>query len=116
MIAPVAFEPLVATEPDQPPEVEQAVALVAAQVNVELSPFATPAGLALSEMLGKAAETETIADCDAEPPAPVQVSVNCVVAVSAAVALEPLVASLPDQPPEAMQLCAFFALQFRVTE
>ena len=48
----------------------------------------------------------TVADCDAEPPAPVQVSVNFVVAVRAGVVLEPAVASEPLQPPEAVQAVA----------
>lgn len=37
------------------------------------------------------------------PPAPVHASVYAVVAVRAAVPLEPLVASLPFQPPDAVQ-------------
>ena len=52
------------------------------------------------------AETVTVADCDAEPPVPVQVSVNFVVAVRAGVACEPAVASEPLQPPEAVQAVA----------
>ena len=52
VIAPVAFEPLVGTEPDQAPDAAQAVALVADQITVELSPFATLVGLALKATLG----------------------------------------------------------------
>jgi hypothetical protein len=52
-------------------------------------------------------ETVTVADCEAEPPAPVQVRVNFVVAVRAAVVCEPAVASAPLQPPEAVQAVAF---------
>jgi len=37
------------------------------------------------------------------PPAPVQVTVNVVAALSAPVDLEPLVASVPDHAPEAVQ-------------
>jgi hypothetical protein len=81
----------------------QAVALVETQVNVELPPLATLVGLALKETLGEGAETVTVADCAAEPPVPVQVRVNFVVADRAGVALEPLSASLPLQPPEAEQ-------------
>jgi hypothetical protein len=51
------------------------VALLEDQVNVELAPLATLAGLALRDTLGAAAVSVTVADCDAEPPAPVQVSV-----------------------------------------
>jgi hypothetical protein len=54
-----------------------------------------------------AAATETVADCAAEPPEPVQVNVYFVVAVSAPVFCEPLVASEPLQPPEAVQDVAF---------
>ena len=50
--------------------------------------------------------TETTALCDAEPPAPLQVSVYLVEAVSAVVFCEPLVGSVPFQPPEAVQLVA----------
>jgi hypothetical protein len=51
---------------------------------------------------GGVAETVTVADCDAEPPVPVQVSVNFVVAARAEVVCEPPVGSDPLQPPEAM--------------
>jgi hypothetical protein len=61
--------------PLHPPEAVQLVALVEDQVSVELPPLETPVGLALSETLGGEAETVTLADCDAEPPAPLQVSV-----------------------------------------
>jgi hypothetical protein len=50
-----------------------------------------------------AAATVTVADCVAEPPAPVHASVYLVVVVSAAVFCEPLVASEPLQPPDAAQ-------------
>ena len=83
--APVAFVPLVATAPVQPPEAVQEVALVETQVRVEPAPLATLVGLALSVTLGGVAETVTVADCDAEPPVPVQVRVNFVVAVRAEV-------------------------------
>jgi hypothetical protein len=106
VIAPVAFEPAVATEPVQPSDAVQAVALVDDQVNVELSPFATLVGLALKETLGALAETVTVAVCDAAPPAPVHVSVNFVVAERVEVAVEPLGAWLPLQPPDAMQAAA----------
>jgi hypothetical protein len=81
----------------------QAVALVEDHVNVELPPLATRVGPAFKATLGGVADTETVTDCDADPPAPVQVSVYFVVAVRADVVLEPLVASLPPQPPEAAQ-------------
>ena len=61
--------------PAQPPEAVHAVALVELQLNVALPPAATAAGLTLSVTVGALADTVTVADCDAEPPAPVQVSV-----------------------------------------
>ena len=84
------------------------------QVNVELPPLATLVGLALKETLGAAAETVTVADCAAEPPAPVQVRVNFVLADRADVALEPLIGSLPLQPPEAEQDVAWVEVQVKV--
>jgi hypothetical protein len=101
VIAPVAFEPLVAIAPVQAPEAAHAVALVEVQANVELPPLGTLIGLALMETLGGVADVVTVADWDAEPPAPVHVSVNLVVVVRAAVAFEPLVATGPDHPPDA---------------
>jgi hypothetical protein len=112
--APVAFEPAVASVPDQPPEAVQAVALVDDQVRVELPPLATLAGLALIETLGAGAETVTVTDCAAEPPVPVQVSVNFVVAVRAGVAPDPLIASPPLQPPDAVQAVALVEVQVKV--
>ena len=83
------------------------MALVDVQVRVDALPLATLAGLALNDTVGAGgAETVTVADCDAEPPVPVQVSVNFVVAVRAGVACEPAVASEPLQPPEAVQAVA----------
>ena len=93
--------------PVQPPDAVQAVALVADQVSVDVPPWATVVGLALKDTTGGAAETVTVTDCAAEPPAPVQVSVNFVVAVSVGVACVPLADSVPLQPFEAMQEVAF---------
>jgi hypothetical protein len=112
--APVEAEPLVPSEPDQPPEAVQDVALVEDQLRVELAPFAMLVGLALSDTLGAGADTVTVADCDAEPPAPVQVSVYLVVAVSAAVDIEPLTGSAPLHPPEAVQAVALVEVQLKV--
>ena len=55
--------------------------------------------------------TVTVALCVAGPPAPVQVSVNTVVAVKVGVFADPLVASAPLQPPEAAQEVAFVDTQ-----
>ena len=103
-----------AFEPDQPPEAVQAVALVEVQLKVELAPCAILVGFARSDTLGTGAETVTVADCEAEPPAPVQVSVYLVVAVSAAVANEPLTGSDPLHPPDAVQVVALVEDQLRV--
>jgi hypothetical protein len=88
--------------------------LVEDQLNVELPPLETLVGLALSETLGAAADTVTVADCVADPPAPVQVSMYLVVAFSAAVLFEPLIASDPLQPPEAVHAVALVADQLNI--
>lgn len=76
-------------------------------MRVDAPPLVTLVGLALNDTVGAGgAETVTVADCAAEPPAPVQVRVNFVVAVSAGVVCEPAVASVPLQPPEAVQAVA----------
>jgi hypothetical protein len=95
--------PFIGSVPFQAPEAVHAVALLEDQVRVALPPLAMLVGLALSDTLGGAAETVTVADCVAEPPAPVHVSVNFVAAVRADVDIEPLIARLPPQPPDAIQ-------------
>ena len=105
--APVDCDPLVARAPDQPPDAAQLVALVEDHDKVALDPLEMLVGLALSERVGAGADTEIVTDWAALPPAPVQVSVNWVAAVRFPVLCEPLVASLPLQPPEAAQELAF---------
>lgn len=73
--APVDWEPLIGTAPDQAPEALQEVALVEDQLKVALPPLVSELGLARKAIVGAAALTETVADCAAEPPGPVQVSV-----------------------------------------
>ena len=63
------------SEPLQPPDAAQEVALVEDQVKVEVAPLATVLGLALKVTVGAGEVTETVADCAALPPAPVQVRV-----------------------------------------
>lgn len=72
----MACEPLVVSLPDQAPEAVQEVALVADQVSVALPPSVTVLGLAVKLIVGAGAAgvTETVDDCVALPPAPVQVS------------------------------------------
>jgi hypothetical protein len=71
----VDFVPLVAWLPDHAPEAVQEVALVEDHVKVEPLPLVTLVGFALIDTLGGVADTVTVADCDAEPPEPVQVKV-----------------------------------------
>jgi hypothetical protein len=51
------------------------VAFVADQVNVEALPLVTELGLALRLIVGAGDFTDTVADCAALPPFPVQVKV-----------------------------------------
>jgi hypothetical protein len=73
--APVDWVPLTDFAPDHAPEAAHEVAFVADQVRVALLPLLMALGPTLSETAGAAALTETVADCAAVPPAPVQVSV-----------------------------------------
>jgi hypothetical protein len=61
--------------PDHAPEAVHDVALVADQVKVELLPLITELGFALRLIVGAGDFTDTVADCAALPPAPVQVKV-----------------------------------------
>ena len=71
---PVDCDPLAVLVPDQPPEAVHDVAWVADQLNVELAPLATVLGLAVNVMVGAGEVTETVVDCRALPPLPVQVN------------------------------------------
>ena len=75
MSAPVDCEPLTALAPDQAPEAVQEVALVDDQVRDAPLPLVIELGLALKLTVGAGAVTETVADCAALPPVPVQVRV-----------------------------------------
>jgi len=57
---------------------------------------------------------DTVTLFDAEPSEPLQVSVYVVAALSGSVASDPLVASDPDHPPEAMQDATSFDDQVNV--
>jgi hypothetical protein len=61
--------------PLQPPEALQEVAFVDDQLNIEALPLAIVLGLAAKLTVGAGEVTETVADCVALPPVPVQVSV-----------------------------------------
>jgi hypothetical protein len=73
--APVDCDPLKPLPPDHASEAVQEAALVADQANVELPPLATVLGLAVKLTVGAGCLTDTVADCDALPPVPVQVRV-----------------------------------------
>jgi hypothetical protein len=73
--APVDCVPVIALAPDQAPEATHEVAFVADHVNVALLPLLIALGPTLSATVGADALTETVADCAALPPLPVQVSV-----------------------------------------
>ena len=67
--------PLTAFVPLQAPEAVQEVALLEVHVKVEPLPLVTLVGFALIDTLGGVADTDTVVDCEAEPPGPVQVRV-----------------------------------------
>jgi hypothetical protein len=73
--APVDCEPLIALLPDQAPDAEHDVAFTADQVRVALLPLITELGLELRLTVGAGDFTDTVADCAALPPAPLQVKV-----------------------------------------
>ena len=75
MSVPVDCDPLVAKLPDQAPEAAHEVVLVDDQVRVAALPLVTVLGLALRVTVGGREVTETVADCAALPPVPVQVNV-----------------------------------------
>jgi hypothetical protein len=114
LTAPVDCEPLKALEPLQPPDAVQDVALLLDHVSDEAAPELTVLGAALSVTDGAVLDTVTVADCVAEPPAPVQVSSYSVVLVRVPVGQVPLVATLPCQPPDAVQAVASADVQVRV--
>jgi hypothetical protein len=73
--APLDDEPLTALLPDHPPEAVQVVAFVEVHERVDAAPLFTVLGLADKLTVGAGLLTETVVDCVALPPAPVQVSV-----------------------------------------
>ena len=88
----VVCEPLAGSVPLQPFEALQDVAFMDDQVNIEVAPLCTVVGLAPKLTTGAGAVTDTVADCPALPPAPVQVSVYVWFAVSAPVDCDPVTA------------------------
>jgi len=113
--APVLALPLVGSFPDQPADAVQLLALLDDQLSIADPPLLTVVGLALRPTVG-GAETLTVTDWLALPPRPLQASVKVVVALSAPVLALPLVGSLPDQPPEAVQLLALVEDQLSIAD
>jgi hypothetical protein len=98
--------PLVARDPDHPPEAVQAVASVVDQVRVVAAPLATLRGLAVRVTTGGAAACAiaTLADAAAVlPPTPLQLSVKLVPVVRPVTVSVPFGPRAPLQPPEAVQ-------------
>ena len=71
----MACEPAADLVPDQAPDAVHEVVFVADQVRVEPLPLATVLGLAAKVITGAGAVTDTVVDCEAPAPLPVQVSV-----------------------------------------
>ena len=114
VIDPVDRDPLIPLAPLHAPDAEHAVALLLDQVSVEALPEFTVLGLAWSVITGGAFVTVTVADCMAEPPAPVHVSSYSVVLVSVPVDQVPVSATGPCHPPDAVHAEAPRAFQVRV--
>jgi hypothetical protein len=112
--APVVALPCTASLPDHPPDAVQEDAFVADHVNVDALPLSMVLGLAVIVTVGAGVLTDTVADCEALPPVPVQVRTKFVVAVSVPVDCEPLTGFEPLQPPLARQDDALDADQVNV--
>ena len=104
--APVLCCPVVGFGPDQPLDAVQTLALAAFQASVADAPLDTVLGLADRLTLGVADFTETVADWEADPPGPVQVTVKVVLPFRAPDDWEPVMGLLPDHPPDATQAVA----------
>jgi hypothetical protein len=112
--APVDCEPFSDSLPLQPPEATHEVALVEVQVSVVPFPLETVLGPAARVTVGAGAVTETVADWLAVPPGPVQVSTKVLLVLRAPVPALPLIGSLPDHAPEAVQAVAWVVDQVRL--
>jgi hypothetical protein len=71
----VDWVPLTDFAPDHAPEAAQAVALLADQVSVALLPLVMALGPTLRLTVGAGDLMDTVVDCAAVPPAPVQLRV-----------------------------------------
>jgi hypothetical protein len=111
----VDCEPLSPLDPLQSPDAAQAVALLLDHVSVEEAPAFTLLGVALNVTIGDLLVTVMVTDCEADPPAPVQVTSYSVVLVSTGVCQIALVGTLPRQlPTVAKQAVALADVQVRV--
>jgi hypothetical protein len=111
----VDCEPLSPLPPLHAPDAVQDVALLLDQASVEALPGFTVLGVALKVTLGALLETVTVADCVAEPPAPVHVTSYSVVFVRVGVCQTALVGTSPRQlPTVATQAVALADDQVRV--
>jgi hypothetical protein len=110
----VDCDPLTGIAPLQLPLAMQEVAFVADQVSVELAPDVIALGPALKVTVGAGFITVTVAVWEPVPLGPAQVSVKDWSLVRLPVEAEPLVASAPFQPPDAVQEVAFVEDQVNV--
>ena len=109
-------DPARALFPDQLPEAVQLVTLVPVQLKVVVPFSLTELGLAEKESVGIGAVTVIPTDSVALPPAPVQVRLNVLSAISGPVDCEPVVGRLPDQSPEALQSLVLPLFQLKVVD
>lgn len=112
-IGPTESDPLVARDPLHPPLAVQFAAFTLDQLSIALPPLITLVGVAEKLRVGAGVVTVTVALCTVVPPAPLQVSVYVVVALSGPTVSDPLSVFDPDQPSLAVQLVASSTLQLR---
>lgn len=92
--------------PDHPPEAVQAVAFADDQVSIDVAPLLMLLGLATRLSVGAAALTDTVTDCVALAPDPVQVSPKVELDFRAPVDWDPVSDLAPAQAPEAVHAVA----------
>jgi hypothetical protein len=108
--APVLWLPLRPTEPLQAPLAVQDMVLLEVHVNVERPPAATTGGDAVNVTVGTGRIVTVVMRGAVTPPGPAQMSEYAVAAVNGPVLRLPLAASVPLQPPEALQEVALVEL------
>jgi hypothetical protein len=115
---PVDAVPAIGFAPLQLPEAAHAVALVDDHVSVAAVPDATDGGVTVNVTVGArlGGETPAITVSAAVPPAPLQVSVYAVEAISGPVDSAPMTLLAPLQPPDASQADAAVDDQARPAE